>query len=100
MATCLPQELRQHKFRQTATGEANISAQQKARIVKLFVNYTGQMVEKGEKLAVLDVRYNPELTVTLDDLKRARYCCEPPPRTWPASGSSSGTSATGRSTSF
>ena len=54
------------------TKEANISAQQKARIVKLFVNYTGQMVEKGEKLAVLDVRYNPELTVTLDDLKRAR----------------------------
>ena len=54
------------------TKEANISAQQKARIVKLFVNYTGQKVEKGEKLAVLDVRYNPELTVTLDDLSRAR----------------------------
>ena len=54
------------------TKEANISARQKARIVKLYVNYTGQMVEQGEKLAVLDVRYSPELTVTLDDLKRAR----------------------------
>ena len=54
------------------TKEAHIAARQKARIVKLFVNYTGQMVEKGEKLAVLDVRYSPELTVTLEDLRRAR----------------------------
>jgi Cu(I)/Ag(I) efflux system membrane fusion protein len=54
------------------TKEAHIAARQKGRIVKLFVNYTGQEVEAGEKLAVLDVRYSPELTVTLDDLRRAR----------------------------
>src|SRR5262249_40329842 len=44
----------------------------KARIERLYVNFTGQMVEKGEKLADLDVRYTPELTVTLQDLLRAR----------------------------
>ena len=53
------------------TTEAHIAARQKARIVSLFVNYTGQHVHKGEKLAVLDVRYSPELTVTLEDLRRA-----------------------------
>jgi Cu(I)/Ag(I) efflux system membrane fusion protein len=54
------------------TKEKHIAARQKGRIVKLLVNYTGQEVEEGEKLAVLDVRYSPELTVTLDDLRRAQ----------------------------
>jgi multidrug efflux pump subunit AcrA (membrane-fusion protein) len=54
------------------TKRAHISATQKGRIVKQYVNTTGQDVEKGEKLAVLDVRYSPELTVTLEDLLRAR----------------------------
>ncbi len=52
--------------------QARIAARQKGRIEKLYVNFTGQMVEEGEKLAVLDVRYSPELTVTLEDLLRAR----------------------------
>jgi Cu(I)/Ag(I) efflux system membrane fusion protein len=51
---------------------AHIAARQKGRIVKLYVNYTNQHVEKGDKLALLDVRYSPELTVTLSDLLRAR----------------------------
>jgi Cu(I)/Ag(I) efflux system membrane fusion protein len=54
------------------TTEAHIPVRQKGRIVKLFVNYTGQLVEEKEKLAVLDVRYSPELTVTLEDLRRAQ----------------------------
>jgi Cu(I)/Ag(I) efflux system membrane fusion protein len=54
------------------TKEAHIAARQKGRIVKLLVNYTGQEVEEGEKLALLDVRYSPELTVTLEDLRRAQ----------------------------
>src|SRR5207302_264847 len=54
------------------TKEAHIAARQKGRIDKLYVNFTGQMVEEGEKLAILDVRYSPELTVTLEDLLRAR----------------------------
>jgi Cu(I)/Ag(I) efflux system membrane fusion protein len=54
------------------TKQARISARQKGRIEKLYVNFTGQQVEEGEKLAILDVRYSPELTVTLDDLLRAQ----------------------------
>ena len=54
------------------TKQARIAARQKGRIEKLYVNYTGQMVDEGEKLAVLDVRYSPELMVTLEDLLRAR----------------------------
>jgi Cu(I)/Ag(I) efflux system membrane fusion protein len=54
------------------TKQAHIPAIQKGRIVKQYVNYTGQTVDKGEKLAVLDIRYSPELTNTLDDLLRAR----------------------------
>jgi Cu(I)/Ag(I) efflux system membrane fusion protein len=52
--------------------QARIAARQKGRIEKLYVNFTGQLVEEGEKLAVLDIRYSPELTVTLEDLLRAR----------------------------
>ena len=54
------------------TKQARIAARQKGRIEKLYVNFTGQMVDEGEKLAVLDVRYSPELMVTLEDLLRAR----------------------------
>src|SRR5262245_17368202 len=36
------------------TKETHIAARQKGRIEKLYVNYTGQLVEEGEKLAVLD----------------------------------------------
>lgn len=54
------------------TKQAHIAARQKGRIEKLLVNYTGQLVEPGEKLALLDVRYSPELTVTLEDYLRAR----------------------------
>jgi multidrug efflux pump subunit AcrA (membrane-fusion protein) len=54
------------------TKEAHIAARQKGRIEKLYVNFTGQLVEVGEKLALLDIRYSPELTVTLEDLLRAR----------------------------
>ncbi len=59
------------------TKETHIAARQKGQIVKLLVNYTGQMVEKGEKLAILDVRYSPELMVTLQDLRRARQNNDP-----------------------
>jgi Cu(I)/Ag(I) efflux system membrane fusion protein len=52
--------------------ETHIAARQKGQIVKLFVNYTGQMVAKGEKLAVLDVRYDPELMTTLQNLRNDR----------------------------
>ncbi len=52
--------------------QARIAARQKGRIEKLYVNFTGQMVEEGEKLAIVDVRYSPELTVTLEDLLRAQ----------------------------
>ncbi len=51
---------------------AHIAVRQKGRIAKLFVNYTGEMVDKGEKLARVDVRYSRELMVLLEDLKRAR----------------------------
>jgi membrane fusion protein, copper/silver efflux system len=51
---------------------AHLATRQKGRIVKLFANYTGQEVKQGEKLATLDVRYNQELMVTLEDLRRAR----------------------------
>ena len=54
------------------TREAHIAARQKGRIEKLNVNFTGQVVAEGEKLAVIDVRYSPELTNTLEDLLRAR----------------------------
>jgi Cu(I)/Ag(I) efflux system membrane fusion protein len=54
------------------TKQAQIAARQKGRIEKLYVNFTGQLVEEGEKLAVLDVRFSPELTVTMEDLLRAR----------------------------
>jgi Cu(I)/Ag(I) efflux system membrane fusion protein len=54
------------------TKEAHIATTQKARILRLYVNYTGQMVDKGEKLALLDVKYDAELTSTLQDLARAR----------------------------
>jgi multidrug efflux pump subunit AcrA (membrane-fusion protein) len=54
------------------TKQAHIAATQKGRILKLYVNYTGQTVREGEKLALLDVRYSPELTVTLQDLIRAQ----------------------------
>jgi Cu(I)/Ag(I) efflux system membrane fusion protein len=50
----------------------HIAAWQKGRIAKQFVNYTGQDVEENEPLAILDVRFSPELTSTLDDLLRAR----------------------------
>jgi Cu(I)/Ag(I) efflux system membrane fusion protein len=50
----------------------HIAAWQKGRIAKQFVNYTGQDVEENEPLTVLDVRFSPELTATLEDLVRAR----------------------------
>jgi Cu(I)/Ag(I) efflux system membrane fusion protein len=90
------------------TKEAHIAARQKGRIVELFVNYTGQEVEAGEKLALLDVRYSPELTVTLDDLRRARKAGDKEAermarqrlRLWDGgSGCDSGTWARSRSTS-
>jgi Cu(I)/Ag(I) efflux system membrane fusion protein len=51
--------------------QAHIAARQKARVVRLSVNFTGQAVEVGDPLAVLDVHYSPELSVTLEDLQRA-----------------------------
>jgi membrane fusion protein, copper/silver efflux system len=54
------------------TRHRHIAARQKGIILNQHVNYTGQMVEKGEELATLDVRFSPELTATLDDLLRAR----------------------------
>jgi Cu(I)/Ag(I) efflux system membrane fusion protein len=41
----------------------------KTRIDKLFVNFTGQMVSKGEPLALL---YNPDLVVTVQNLLDAQ----------------------------
>jgi Cu(I)/Ag(I) efflux system membrane fusion protein len=54
------------------TRQKRVSANQKGKIVELLVNYTGQWVRKGQELAVLDVRYSPELTNTVEDLLRAR----------------------------
>jgi Cu(I)/Ag(I) efflux system membrane fusion protein len=54
------------------TRQAHIAVRQKGRIEKLYVNFTGQLVEQGDKLAVLDVRYSHELTVMLEDVVRAR----------------------------
>ncbi len=54
------------------TKQAHIAATQKGRILKLYVNFTGQDVRKDERLALLDVKYDQELTVTLNDLLRAR----------------------------
>lgn len=54
------------------TKQAHIAATVKGKIVKQYVNYTAQTVEKGEKLALLDVRYSLDLSNTLDDLRRAR----------------------------
>jgi Cu(I)/Ag(I) efflux system membrane fusion protein len=51
---------------------AHVATRQKGRIVKLFAASTGQHVEKGDKLATLDIRYSQELMATLDDLRRAR----------------------------
>jgi Cu(I)/Ag(I) efflux system membrane fusion protein len=53
---------------------AHIALRQKAtgRIAKLFVNYTGQMVDEGEKLAVVDIRYSQGLMTTLNELRVAR----------------------------
>lgn len=51
---------------------AHIATRQKGRIAKLFANYTGQAVKKGEKLAVLDVRYDRVLMLTLEELRDAR----------------------------
>ncbi len=41
----------------------------KSRIDKLYVNYTGQIVQKGEPLALL---YSPDLVVTVQNLLDAR----------------------------
>ena len=54
------------------TREEHIAARLKGRIVTLHANYTGQMVEEGQDLAELDVRYTPELMATLEDLRRAQ----------------------------
>lgn len=56
---------------------SHIATRQKGRIVKLFANFTGQRVKKGEKLAVLDVRYDKTLMLTLDELRRAREYRDP-----------------------
>jgi Cu(I)/Ag(I) efflux system membrane fusion protein len=58
------------KFNETR--EAHIAAKQRAEVVQLLVDYTGQEVKEGQKLAILDIRYSPELSATLDDLRRAR----------------------------
>jgi Cu(I)/Ag(I) efflux system membrane fusion protein len=58
------------EFNQAA--EAHVATTQEGRIVTLYVNYDGQPVEKGERLAILDVRYDAELSATLEDLLRAR----------------------------
>jgi Cu(I)/Ag(I) efflux system membrane fusion protein len=50
----------------------HLATRQKGRVVKQFANYTGQEVMAGDKLALLDVRYDRELMVTLEDLWRAR----------------------------
>jgi membrane fusion protein, copper/silver efflux system len=43
----------------------NVSSRVKGRIDKLFVNQTGQMVTKGEPLALL---YSPDLVITVQNL--------------------------------
>jgi len=50
-------------------GLKNVSARFKARIEKLFVNQTGQMVRKGDPLASL---YSADLVVTVQNLLDAR----------------------------
>ena len=46
-----------------------VSARVKGRIEKLFVNQTGQMVNKGESLAIV---YSPDLAVSFQNLLDAR----------------------------
>jgi Cu(I)/Ag(I) efflux system membrane fusion protein len=54
------------------TKQKHVAARVKGRIVELYANVTGQEVKKGDKLALLDVRYSSELMVTAQDLIRAR----------------------------
>jgi multidrug efflux pump subunit AcrA (membrane-fusion protein) len=54
------------------TKQAHIAATVKGRILKQYVNFTGQSVAKGENLAELDVRYSTDLNNSLADLRRAR----------------------------
>jgi Cu(I)/Ag(I) efflux system membrane fusion protein len=54
------------------TKQKHVAARVKGRIVELYANVTGQEVKKGDKLALLDVRYSTELMVTAQDLIRAR----------------------------
>src|SRR5256885_1948142 len=55
----------------------HFAAWQKGRIAKQYVNYPGQNGAEPEPLALIDVRFSPELTVTLDDLVRARKNKDP-----------------------
>lgn len=50
-------------------GQRTVAARAKGRIDELFVNQTGQMVEKGDVLASL---YSPELNVTAQNLVDAQ----------------------------
>jgi Cu(I)/Ag(I) efflux system membrane fusion protein len=50
-------------------GQRTVSARAKGRIDELYVNQTGQMVEKGDVLASL---YSPELNVTVQNLVDAK----------------------------
>jgi Cu(I)/Ag(I) efflux system membrane fusion protein len=55
-------------------GERTVSARAKGRIDKLFVNETGQMVDKGDILASL---YSPELNITVQNLVDAKRSNRP-----------------------
>lgn len=55
-------------------GLRNVSARFKGRIEKLFVNQTGQSVQKGDPLAEL---YSPELVTTVENLLDARQSRNP-----------------------
>ncbi len=53
------------------TKRRHIAARLKGRIDKLHADYTGKFVKRDESLALLNVRYNPELFETLQNLVRA-----------------------------
>jgi Cu(I)/Ag(I) efflux system membrane fusion protein len=55
-------------------GLKNVSARFKGRIEKLFVNQTGQAVQKGDPLAEL---YSPDLVTTVQNLLDARQSGSP-----------------------
>ncbi len=51
---------------------AHIAAPVKGRIEKLYADVTGAMVKKGDPLAMVNIRFDPEVAATVEELRNAR----------------------------